>query len=167
MATSYGWERLQEVGHFVLCEGKTAKQVSSAAKIYVEKHLSPEAQIAAVSTPVGALVFLAYVPKRAEDPPPQPAVVEPPAKTKRQQEQEAKAEERRQIAAEKEAEKRKLAAAGIRNILKNVKGHAAWNIDLSSEEKSRREERWAEAEAAGASDEELEDILTGADGHED
>jgi len=161
------WDELDREGAFVHVPDVEPAQVSHLAKAYVRKRLGPEAKVVTASTPRGTFVAVAYLPTVVATPEPRTQAPEPPAKTKRQQEQEQRAEQRARLAAEKEVENRKLAVAGRRNVLKDVKGLAAWSPGMSSEEKAAREDRWARAKEAGASEAELEDILNGEDGDDD
>lgn len=157
------WDELDREGAYVYVPGVEPAQISHLAKAYVRKRLGPEAKVVTASTPRGAFVAVAYLPTVVATPEPRTQTPEPPTKTKRQQEQEAKAEERRQKDAEREEENRKAAAAGRKAILRDVDGHAAWNEGLSSEERANRQDRWARAKEAGASKQQLEDILMGED----
>lgn len=123
MASAYGWETLECVGDFVVCRGKTAKQVSSMAKTYVERRYGTEAVVAAVTVPPGdTVVFLAYVPPKAEAPPPTP--VEPTVKPATKADQRREAKERRDT--EMREKQRKSGAATNVAIAREVEGYAPY-----------------------------------------
>lgn len=165
MARDYKWSELQERGDWVHNPGTLVNQVARLAKKYVARNLPEGSQVTTVTTPDGTVTFLSYVPEVVEDA--QPTAVEQRQPTKRQSELATRAEERRLLAEERDAENRRIGAQGVRNILKNVEGFAAWDHDLSSEERAKRQDKWTRAKADGASKSELEDILRGVEESDD